>query len=125
MAALFASGLADGVSVVIRSVILRVESPEALRGRIASVNYVFIGASNELGAFESGLAASLFGVVPSILAGGVITLGVVTGVAILLPQLRGLDLERRMAEGPGAAAPVAAIDQMPESAAAEIERLAT
>jgi MFS family permease len=125
LAALFASGLADGVSVVIRSVILRVESPEALRGRIASVNYVFIGASNELGAFESGLAASFFGVVPSIVGGGVITLGVVAGVAFFLPQLRGLDLERRMAEGRGAGAPFAAIDQMPESAAAEIERLTT
>ena len=58
MAALFVGGLADGVSMVIRSVILRVESPEAMRGRIASVNFVFIGASNELGAFESGVAAS-------------------------------------------------------------------
>jgi predicted MFS family arabinose efflux permease len=54
LAALFVAGLADGVSVVIRIVIVRVESPEAMRGRIASVNHVFIGASNELGAFEVG-----------------------------------------------------------------------
>jgi MFS family permease len=97
MAALFVSGLADGVSVVIRAVILRVESPEGLRGRIASVNFVFIGASNELGAFESGVAASVFGVVPSIVAGGVVTLVVVAVVALTLPQLRRLDLQRRLA----------------------------
>jgi MFS family permease len=69
LAALFVSGLADGVSVVIRSLILRVESPEAMRGRIASVNFVFIGASNELGAFESGVAASIFGTVPAVVGG--------------------------------------------------------
>ena len=80
------SGVADGVSVVIRMVILRVESPEAMRGRIASVNYVFIGASNELGAFESGVAAALFGVVPSIVGGGLMTLGVVGAVAVFAPE---------------------------------------
>ncbi len=109
MAALFVSGLADGVSVVIRSVILRVESPEGMRGRIASVNFVFIGASNELGAFESGLAASIFGVVPSIVGGGILTLAVVGAVTLLAPALRHLDLGRELAEGPGAggAIPVA------------------
>lgn len=100
--ALFGAGLADGVSVVIRLVILRVESPEALRGRIASVNHVFIGASNELGAFESGLAATLLGVAPSVVLGGVVTLVVVGGVALFAPQLRRLDLGRRLVEGPGA-----------------------
>jgi hypothetical protein len=104
LVALFVAGLADGVSVVIRSVIVRVESPEAMRGRIASVNHVFIGASNELGAFESGVAAKLLGVVPSIVVGGFVTLGVVAVVAVLAPQVRRLDLGRRMVEGPGAQA---------------------
>ena len=102
MAALFVSGFTDGVSVVIRAIILRVESPEAMRGRIASVNYLFIGASNELGALESGVAATLFGVVPSIIGGGIVTLGIVAVVALFLPELRRLDLGRRMVEGPGA-----------------------
>jgi MFS family permease len=102
LAALFVAGLADGVSVVIRIVIVRVESPEAMRGRIASVNHVFIGASNELGAFESGVAAAVLGVVPSIVAGGVLTLGIVAAVAVLAPELRRLDLGRRVTEGPGA-----------------------
>ena len=102
LAALFVAGLADGVSVVIRIVIVRVESPEAMRGRIASVNHVFIGASNELGAFESGVAATLLGVVPSVIAGGLVTLGIVAVVAGLAPELRRLDLGRRMIEGPGA-----------------------
>jgi MFS family permease len=112
--ALFVAGLADGVSVVIRIVIVRVESPEALRGRIAAVNHVFIGASNELGAFESGVAATVLGVVPSIVAGGIVTLGIVAAVTVLAPQLRRLDLGRRMIEGPGAQ-PIAVL---PESAAA-------
>jgi MFS family permease len=101
MVALFAAGLVDGVSMVIRLVILRVESPEALRGRIASVNHVFIGASNELGAFESGVAASIMGVVPSVVFGGVVTLIVVSSVAAFAPQLRRFDLGRRLVEGPG------------------------
>ena len=54
-------GLCDGVSVVIRRAILRLASPEAMRGRIAAVKSVFVGSSNELGAFESGVAASLLG----------------------------------------------------------------
>jgi MFS family permease len=101
MAALFVSGLADGVSVVIRIVILRVESPEAMRGRIAAVNHVFIGASNELGAFESGVAATILGVVPSVIMGGFLTLGIVAAVSHLVPELRRLDLGRRLEEGPG------------------------
>ena len=96
------SGFADGVSVVIRAVILRVETPELLRGRVSAVNFLFIGASNELGALESGVAASLLGVIPAIVAGAVVTLGVVAVVAVFLPDLRRLDLGRRMVEGPGA-----------------------
>ncbi len=112
LAALFVAGLADGVSVVIRIVIVRVESPEAMRGRIASVNHVFIGASNELGAFESGLAATLIGVVPSIIFGGLVTLGIVGVVAWRAPQLRRLDLGRRMVEGPGAQPIAIAADEV-------------
>jgi hypothetical protein len=81
----------DGVSVVIRSVILRVESPEAMRGRIASVNHVFIGASNELGAFRAGMQAAWVGIVPSMIWGGVCTLAVVGSYLGLFPQLRKLD----------------------------------
>lgn len=120
MLALFAAGLVDGVSVVIRMVILRVESPEALRGRIASVNHVFIGASNELGAFESGMAATLIGVVPSIIFGGVATLVVVGAVAVFAPNLRKLDLGRRLIEGPGVQ-PMSAVSAGSNIAAAEID----
>src|SRR4029077_12238962 len=81
--ALFMTGATDGISVVIRNVITRVASPEHLRARIASVEYLFIGASNELGAFESCLAAKTFGVVPSVALGGLVTLGVVGLVAAL------------------------------------------
>jgi len=112
MGALFVAGLADGVSVVIRIVIVRVESPEAMRGRIASVNHVFISASNELGAFESGVAATLLGVVPSVIAGGLVTLGIVAVVAVLAPQLRRLDLGRRMIEGPGAQPMALAVEEV-------------
>jgi MFS family permease len=93
LVALFVAGLTDGVSVVIRLTILRVLSPERIRGRVASVNWVFVGASNELGAFESGIAARLFGAVPSVVAGGVLTLAVVGATAWLVPSLRRLDLE--------------------------------
>ena len=94
LAALFFAGVTDGVSMIIRSTILRVLSPELIRGRVASVNWVFIGASNELGAFESGLAARVFGTVPSVITGGILTLAVVGATALLVPSLRTLDIER-------------------------------
>lgn len=93
LAALFVAGLTDGESMLIRSSILRVFSPERIRGRVASVNSVFIGASNELGAFESGIAARLFGTVPSVVAGGLLTLAVVGLVALKVPAVRHLDLD--------------------------------
>jgi MFS family permease len=93
LAALFVSGVTDGVSMVIRMSIVRVFSPERIRARVASVNWIFIGASNELGAFESGIAARLFGAVPSVVAGGLLTLGVVGFVAAAVPALRRLDLD--------------------------------
>ena len=93
LVALFVSGVTDGISMIIRNTILRVLSPERIRGRVASVNWVFIGASNELGAFESGVAARVFGTVPSVVGGGILTLGVVAATAVLVPSLRSLNLE--------------------------------
>lgn len=90
--ALAVLGGTDAVSVIIRTVTVRIYSPEVLRGRIASVNFLFIGASNELGAFESGLAASLLGAVPAVLLGGVVTIAVTGLVAMFAPKLRRLDL---------------------------------
>lgn len=75
--ALFLTGAFDSISVVIRSTILQMLPPDHLRGRVSAVNGVFVSASNELGAFESGLAAKIIGVVPSIIFGGAMTLGIV------------------------------------------------
>jgi MFS family permease len=96
--ALFVSGVTDGVSMIIRNTILRVLSPEAIRGRVAAVNWVFIGASNELGAFESGVAAHLFGAVPTVVGGGILTLGIVGLVSFAVPSLRRFDLDRASAD---------------------------
>jgi len=91
--ALMASGLFDGISVVIRETMLRLLSPEHLRGRIAAVSWIFIGSSNEIGAFESGVAANWLGVIPAVWVGGVITLCVVALTALAAPQLRALNLD--------------------------------
>jgi MFS family permease len=85
------SGMCDAVSVVIRSVILQTYVPDDMRGRVSAVNQIFIGSSNELGAFESGLAAKLMGVVPSVVFGGVMTLGVVGVISTTFKQLRTLN----------------------------------
>ena len=74
VAALFLTGAFDSVSVVIRGTILQIMPPDHLRGRVVSVNGIFLAASNELGAFESGLAARLMGTVPSVIFGGTLTL---------------------------------------------------
>jgi MFS family permease len=84
------SGMVDTVSVVVRSTLLQVLTPDHLLGRVASVNAIFIGSSNELGAFESGTAARLIGTVPSVVLGGVLTLVVVAVTAIKVPSLRRL-----------------------------------
>jgi len=94
LVALFFSGVCDGVSVVIRRSIVRLLSPNHLRGRIAAVSLIFIGSSNELGALESGLAASWLGAVPSVLAGGTLTLVVTAVTAVLAPRLRQLRLDQ-------------------------------
>lgn len=92
MMLLFASGALDGVSVVLRGTIVQTFTPNEMRGRVASVNMMFIGSSNELGAFESGTAARLMGVVPSVVFGGIMTLIVVAVTALKAPQLRKLKL---------------------------------
>jgi len=87
-AALFVSGIFDNVSVVIRSTLLQTRTPEHLLGRVSAVNQMFIGSSNEIGAFESGVAAKFLGVVPAVLFGGCMTLLVVAMAAWKFPALR-------------------------------------
>ena len=89
-ALLAASGMADTVSVVIRSTLLQVLTPDHLLGRVSSVNAIFIGSSNEIGAFESGVAARLLGAVPAVVLGGLATLVVVAVTAVKVPGLRRL-----------------------------------
>jgi MFS family permease len=88
LGALAIAGGFDMVSMVIRQTMLQVATPDAMRGRVSAVNWVFIGASNELGEFESGATAALFGTVPAALIGGLGTLAVVGLWAILFPELR-------------------------------------
>jgi MFS family permease len=89
---LLVSGMVDNVSVVIRSTIMQLLTPEAMRGRVAAVNSIFVGSSNEIGAFESGAAAKLLGLVPSVVFGGIMTL-LVTGITWkAAPQLKKLNL---------------------------------
>lgn len=96
LAALFFSGVTDGVSVVIRQTILQLYTPDHMRGRVSSVNSMFVGSSNELGAFESGLTARLFGTVNAVVIGGVITLATVVGTGAFIPSLRNLDFNDKM-----------------------------
>jgi MFS family permease len=88
------TGIFDGVSVVLRTTILQLATPDVMRGRVSSINGIFIGSSNELGAFESGLAARLLGLVPSVIFGGLMTLTVVGVTAKLAPKLRNLELHQ-------------------------------
>jgi MFS family permease len=88
---LFVTGMVDQVSVVIRSTLLTLRTPPHLLGRVSAVNQIFIGSSNEIGSFESGVAARLLGVVRSVIFGGFVTLGVVGVTAWKIPQLRDLD----------------------------------
>ena len=96
LALLAISGMADNVSVVVRSTLLQVLTPEQLLGRVSSVNAIFIGSSNELGAFESGVAAKLLGTVTSVVLGGVASLSVVGIVALRIPSLRRLGAIERI-----------------------------
>ncbi|MBL0939139.1 MAG: MFS transporter [Gemmatimonadaceae bacterium] len=90
VAMLVCAGASDMVSVVIRSLMLQMRTPEALLGRVSSVNQIFIGSSNEIGAFESGVTARWWGAVTAVVFGGLATLGVVATVAWRVPSLRRL-----------------------------------
>jgi predicted MFS family arabinose efflux permease len=91
LAALAVSGGVDMASMVLRQTIVPLVTPDALRGRVSAVEMVFISASNELGAFESGVAAALVGAVPAVVIGGVATVGVALLWWRLFPDLRRVD----------------------------------
>jgi len=96
--ALFFSGVVDGISVVIRQTILQLKTPDHMRGRVAAVNSIFVGSSNELGAFESGLTAKLMGTVTSVVFGGTMTLIIVLFTGFASPTFRKLDLQKDIDE---------------------------
>jgi len=91
LALLAAGGALDSVSIVLRATLVQVHTPPELMGRVLAVNSFFIGSSNELGAFESGVAARFLGLVPSVLVGGCLTIATVGATAALTPKLRRLD----------------------------------
>ncbi len=96
--ALFLSGVTDGVSMVIRQTILQLKTPDHMRGRVSSVNSMFVGSSNELGAFESGLTAKLMGTVTAVVFGGTMTLITAVSTAFFSPSFRRLDLRKDLEE---------------------------
>ncbi len=98
MTALFFSGAFDGISMVIRRSMTRLLTPNELRGRVSSVDFIFICASNELGAFESGLVAAWIGTVPCVAAGGLLTFLVAGLTAWLAPELRRLRFDPKTME---------------------------
>ena len=89
---LMLSGMFDNISVIIRSTAMQLLTPDEMRGRVASVNAIFIGSSNEIGSFESGLAAKLLGLIPSVIFGGIMTLGIVGFTSRFAPKLRRLNM---------------------------------
>ena len=98
LVALFFYGVTDGVSMVIRQTILQLKTPDHMRGRVASVNSMFVGSSNELGALESGLTAKLMGTVTAVIFGGTMTIITVLLTGIFNPTLRKLDLSEDLEE---------------------------
>lgn len=94
VAALFFSGIFDGISVVIRQTILQLKTPDDMRGRVSAVNSIFVGSSNELGAFESGVTAKLMGTVTAVVFGGSMTLLTVLVTGLASPSFRKLDLQK-------------------------------
>jgi len=105
LAALAIMGAADMVSVYIRHLLVQLETPDAIRGRVSAVNSVFIGASNELGEFESGVTAAWFGTVPAVLVGGLATIVIAGLWTWLFPSLRRLDRFPGHPAGPEPGAP--------------------
>jgi len=91
LAALFVLGCGDMLSIYVRGILVQLNTPDAIRGRVSAINSMFIGGSNELGEFESGVTARWFGAVRAVLLGGVLTLAVVGSWIGLFPQLRRLD----------------------------------
>ena len=89
--ALLIGGMLDGISVVVRGTIMQLKTPDNMRGRVLSVNGMFVNSSNELGQFESGLAAKLMGVVPSVVFGGCMTIAIVVVTWIKAPSLRKME----------------------------------
>ncbi|MCX6266143.1 MAG: MFS transporter [Bacteroidetes bacterium] len=89
---LMLSGMFDNISVIIRSTAMQLLTPNEMRGRVASVNAIFIGSSNEIGSFESGVAAKLMGLIPSVIFGGLMTLGIAGFTTRFAPKLRRLNL---------------------------------
>jgi MFS family permease len=92
MGLLMLSGMFDNISVIIRSTAMQLLTPDEMRGRVASVNAIFIGSSNEIGSFESGVAAKLIGLIPSVIFGGIMTLGIVGFTSKFAPKLRRMNL---------------------------------
>ena len=90
-AVLLISGILDGISVVTRGTIMQLKTPDHMRGRVMSVNSMFINSSNELGQFESGIAARILGVTPSVVFGGCMTLLVVAFTWFRAPVLRKME----------------------------------
>jgi MFS family permease len=90
LAILIVSGMCDCISVIIRGTLMQTLTPENMKGRVSAVNYIFIGSSNEIGMFESGVMARLMGVVPSVIFGGCMTIGVVSATAWVSKSLRRL-----------------------------------
>ena len=90
--ALLIYGITDGISMIIRQTILQLKTPDEVRGRVASVNSIFIGSSNEIGAFESGLTAKLMGTVPAVVFGGIMTILSVGFTNFKFPKFKNLDL---------------------------------
>ncbi len=94
LAALVVLGMCDGISVVLRGLILQLKTPQNMRGRVAAVNTMFVSSSNEIGSLESGLTAKAFGTVPAVVLGGVLTLVVVGIVGVAAPRLREFDIAK-------------------------------
>jgi MFS family permease len=92
MIMLILSGAFDSISVIVRNTLIHKLTPESMKGRVSAVNSVFVGSSNELGSFESGVLAKVVGTVSAVVIGGMVTLGVVGFTALKAKKLQDLDL---------------------------------